>query len=223
MKTNAELQKDVQEAIQWEPSLSAAEIGVIAHEGVVTLTGTVDNYSKKWEAEHAAKSVSGVQAVVEKIEVSYGNWGEISEGDIAIAVVNALKAIGGIPNDWIRVVVENGWVTLEGDIPRSYLKGAAHQVVGRLAGVRGLTNNLVIRPQTHEEIEQRDIERALSRNVSIKAEEIRVEVSGTRVILTGRVHSWYQKEEAERIAWNTPGVVNVDNALTIDYDHSLVG
>jgi osmotically-inducible protein OsmY len=122
MKTNEALQKDVQDAIKWEPLLHAAEIGVIVNDGIVTLTGTVDNYTKKREAEHAVKSVQGVKAVVEKIEVIFPNIGPKTDNDIASEIVSAYKWNWKIPNDKIQVKVENGWVNLDGEVDWNYQK-----------------------------------------------------------------------------------------------------
>lgn len=218
MKTNAELQKDVQDAIMWEPLLNAAEIGVIAKDGVVTLTGIVDNYSKKLEAESAAKSISGVKAVVEKIEVKYAGSSKKSDTDITNEALNALKWNWEVPVSKVKVMVENGWVTLEGEVPWNYQREEARRAVSRLMGVKGVTNNLKIKSDAHDMLEKESIDRALARNWSTDDDDIDVKVSGHDVKLSGVVHSLYQKDEAERIAWNAPGVWSVKNELEIEYD-----
>lgn len=218
MKTNADLQKDVQDAIKWEPLLSAAEIGVIAKDGVVTLTGIVDSYAKKMEAETAAKSVVGVKAVVEKIEVRFSNSFKKSDTDIANDALKGFKSTWDVPDDKIKITVENGWATLEGEVPWNFQREAAKNVVNNLMGVKGVTNNIKIKPNIQDAIEQREIEHALARNWAVDDEEIHVHVSGSKVKLDGVVHSFYQKEEAARIAWNAPGVLAVDNELVIEYD-----
>jgi osmotically-inducible protein OsmY len=218
MKTNADLQKDVQDAIKWEPLLNAAEIGVIAKDGVVTLTGIVDSYAKKMEAENAAKSVVGVKAVVEKIEVRFSNTFKKSDTDIANDALKAFKSTWDVPDDKIKITVENGWATLEGEVPWNFQREAAKNVVNNLIGVKGVTNNIKIKPNIQDAIEQREIEHALARNWAVDDEEIHVHVSGSKVKLDGVVHSFYQKEEAARIAWNAPGVLAVDNELVIEYD-----
>lgn len=222
MKTNEDLQKDVQNAIKWEPLLHAAEIGVTVKDGVVTLTGTVDSYAKKLEAEDAAKNVAGVKAVVEKIEIKSGNWGKTSDNEIATEVLNALKWDWQVPNDKVKVKVEDGWITLSGELSWNYQKDAAKKSVNNLTGVKGVTNNISIKSESHDAIEQKDVENALERNWSINANDIAVRVSGTKVTLTGTVSSWYQKEEAGRIAWKTPGIWSVENELEVEYDYSLV-
>lgn len=223
MKTNEDLQKDVQDAIKWEPLLRAAEIGVTAKDGVVTLSGTVDSYAKKSEAEAAAKKVTGVKVVVEEIEIkTYSNLYNRDDNDLANEVLNAYKWNWEIPNDKVKVKVENGWITLEGGVEWNYQKEAAERLVKKLAGVKGVSNLITINTEVHDEIEKLGIESALARNWSIKEQDIHVKVEGTKVTLTGEVDSWYQKEEAGRIAWNAPGVVRVDNELLVEYDYSLV-
>ena len=217
MKSNAELQKDVQDAIKYEPLLNAAEIGVTIKDGVVTLTGTVDSYSKKTEAEDAAKKVAGVKVVVEKIEVKYSNsWAKKDDNQIATEIVNALKWNWQIPNDKVKVKVEKGWVTLEGELQWNYQREAARDAVKDLLGVTGVSNNITIKSDTQGLIGKMDIESALRRSWAVGAEDIVVRDSGHKVTLTGTVKSWYQKDEATRIAWNAPGVWAVDNELVVE-------
>lgn len=221
MKSNEDLQRDVQNAIKWEPLLHAAEIGVTAKDGVISLTGTVDSYAKKLEAEHATKNVAGVKAVVEKIEIT-GSWGKITDNEIATEVLNALKWDWQVPNEKVKVTVEKGWITLGGELSWNYQKEAAEKSINNLTGVKGVTNDITIKPDNHDALEQKDVEDALERNWSINTNDITVKVSGTKVTLTGSVSSWYQKNEAGRIAWKTPGIWSVDNELEVEYDYSLV-
>jgi len=223
MKNNSELQTDVQNALKWEPLLKAAEIGVIVKEGIVTLTGEVDSYAKKLQAENATKRVIGVKALIEKIEVKFPNAWSKTNSEIATEVVNALRANYSFPDDKVTVKVEDGWVTLEGELPWNYQKEEAKACVNYLVGVKGVTNNITIKAESHDTIEKKAIEKALAVSLSVNDNDINVYVSGTKVTLTGTVNSWYQKEEAERIAWKTPGIWNVENELAVDYYYDLVG
>ncbi|MDI9311042.1 MAG: BON domain-containing protein [Limnohabitans sp.] len=218
MKTNENLQKDIQDAIKWEPLLHAAEIGVTVKDGVVTLTGTVDNYLKKNEAETAAKSVKGVKAVVEKIEVQYtSSWSKKTDTDIANEVVSALRWSWNVPNDVVKAKIENGWITLDGDLTWNYQREAARNAVKNLEGVKGITNNIKIKSDNTDSIEKEAIEKALSRNWSINNDNIEVKVKANEVTLKGEVSSYYQKDEAERIAWNAPGVCSVNNQISVGF------
>jgi len=222
MKSNADLQKDVQDAIRWEPSLSAAEIGVIAKEGIITLTGLVDSYWKKTQAEEAARNVAGVKAVVEKIEIRFANESfKKNDNEIAAEVVNAFKWNTAVPDEKVKVKVEKGWVTLEGELEWNLQKEAANSAVSGLLGVVGVTNDITIKANIQEKIEKKNIEDALKRNWSLSAQDISVKVNGTEVILTGTVESWYQRSEAARIAWMVRGVWSVENDLVVDYAYEL--
>jgi osmotically-inducible protein OsmY len=218
MKTNEILQSDVQNAIKWEPLLNAAEIGVTVKDGIITLTGIVDSYAKKLEAESAAKRVEGVKVVVEKIEVNFGNNWHKNDNEVAEEIINAFKWNWEIPEDKIKVKVEGGYVVLEGELEWNYQKEAAKKAVSHLLGVIGVANNITIKSETEDKVEKDAIENALGRNWSINDEDIEVKVLDHKVTLNGTVDSWYERDEAERIAWNAPGVWSVDNELVIEYD-----
>jgi osmotically-inducible protein OsmY len=218
MKSNEELQKSVQDAIKWEPLLHAAEIGVSVKDGVVTLSGVVDSYAKKLEAESATKNIAGVKVIVEKITIKYNDLGLKTDGDIANEVINAFKWNWQVPEDLVKVAVENGWVTLDGEVEWNYQKEASQAAIKNLIGVQGVTNNIVIKTSKTDKVEKEAIESALLRNWSIDDEDIDVKVVDHKVTLSGVVDSWYQKDEAERIAWNAPGVWNVHNNLVIEFD-----
>ena len=222
MKSNEELQKDVQNAIKWERLLHVAEIGVTAKDGVITLSGNVDSLAKKMEAENATKSVAGVKAVVENIIIKFSSDWNKSDSEVANEVLNALRSNWEIPHDKIKVKVENGWVELEGQLEWNFQKEEAKKAIQNLAGIIGVTNNITIKSLTTDAIEKKDIEKALKRNWSIDDQEIHVDVHENKVTLTGIVESWYQREEAGRIAWNAPGVWNVTNDLMVEYDYSLI-
>jgi osmotically-inducible protein OsmY len=136
-------------------------------------------------------------------------------------VVNAFKWNVEVPNDKVKVKVERGWLTLEGEVEWNFQKDAAKKAVSNLSGVAGVTNNIKIKSDIEDKIEEKDIERALDRNWSLSDREIVVKVSGTKVTLTGTVDSWYQKSEAARITWNAPGVRLVENNLVVDYAYEL--
>lgn len=218
MKSNEDLQRDVQNAIKWEPLLHAAEIGVTAIDGVVTLTGTVDSYAKKYEAEEAAKKVSGLKALVEKIEIKFSSTWKKDDAEIATEILNALKWNWEIPSDDIIVKVENGWVRLDGEVRWNYQREAAKKAVKQLSGVLGVTNDIKLSAEAHDAIEKKDIQDALTRNWSISEQDIEVKVLGNKVTLNGSVDSFYQRDEAGRIAWNAPGVTSVDNELIVDFN-----
>lgn len=223
MKTNEELQKDVQNAIKWEPLLHAAEIGVSVKDGVVTLTGNVDSYAKKSEAESATKNIAGVKVVVENIEVKFNSsYAKKDDNDVANEIINAYRWNIEVPNDKIKVKVEKGFVTLDGEVSWNFQKNAAKDAISKLIGVTGVSNNITIKSETHDAVEKEDIENALKRNWSLSDEDINVKVSNHKVTLTGTVGSWYQKDEAARIAWSASGVWTVDNELEIEYEFELM-
>lgn len=223
MKTNEQLQRDVQDAIKWEPLLHAAEIGVIVKDGVVTLTGVVDSYIKKIEADSAAKNVRGVIAVVEQIEIAFSeDRPEKRDDEIAKEALHAIRWNWEIPENKIQISVENGWITLEGDLQCSYQKKSAANSLKNLPGVRGVTNNIEILPEKDSAIQKADIENALKRNSALNEIPIKVEVKGKKVILSGVVDSLFQKAEAERTAWNAPGVTAIVNNLSVNYIHGIV-
>src|SRR5580658_319514 len=222
MKTNEELQRDVRQAIKWEPLLKAVEIGVIAKGGVITLTGTVDSYRKKAEAEAAARSVAGVQAVVEEIEIRLDNsLFSKNDNEIATEVLNAFRWHAEVPGDQVTITVEKGWVSLQGEVQWNYQKEIAESAVVNLLGVTGVINHIKIRVNKDDEVEKAAIEDAIDLNWSLSDRDIAVEVSENKVTLTGTVDSWYQKNEAARIAWKAPGVCSVDNQLNVEYEFEL--
>ena len=219
MKTNEELQKDVLEAIHWEPLLNAAEIGVIVKDGVVTLIGVVDSYAKKEEAEHAAKSVTGVKVVVEKIDVKLNKSSDNKDdNEIADDLVKAVKLNSQIPKEKISATVEDGWVTLEGEVEWNYQKELAYDIAKYQYGVKGVTNNITIMIN-RDHVEKEAIENAFRRNLFLDDSNITVEVSNNNVTLKGVVPSWMQKDKAEKIAWKAHGVQDINNQLRVEYKY----
>ncbi len=217
MKNDEVIQRDVEAAIGWEPILNIAEIGVTSTDSIVTLTGVVDSYLKKTKAEDAARKVAGVKAVVEKIEVKFINPNERTDNEIAREVLDSLKSNWEVPYQRIKVKVEDGWVTLEGDVEWNFQKEAIKNAVRNLEGVKVLTNDIRVQPKTTDEIEEGTIEQALQRNWSMANQDISVSILNNNVTLNGTVNSYFQKEEAERIAWKAPGVWTVKNELVIDF------
>ena len=218
MKSNETLQKEVQDAIKWEPLLNAAEIGVTAKDGVITLSGNVDSYIKKVEAETAAKNVAGVKAVAENIKIHFESSFSKNDTEIATEIVSAWKWNWNVPDSKLKVKVESGWVTLEGEVEWNYEKEAARKSVEKLTGVKGVTNNILIKSSYKDTVEEVAIERAYRRSWSINDNDVKVSVNHNNVKLSGSVTSLYQKEEAARLAWNTPGVWSVDNELSVVYN-----
>lgn len=216
MKTDSEILRDVQDELKWDPYLSSSEIGASVRDGIVTLTGIVDSYYKKLAAENAVKKIAGVKGVVQKIEVRLSESGKRKDTDIAQAIENAFKWSVLVPKDNIKIKVENGWVTLEGSVEWEFEKNAARKAAEKIAGVVGVTNNIMVTPKvTSSEIKQK-IKSALTRSASFDADRINITVDGSTVRLSGKVRSYAEKKEAEREAWLAPGVTRVENDIEID-------
>ena len=217
MKTDAEIKDDVLNELAWQPNVDETEIGVIVEDGVVTLSGVLNNYSKKIAAEKAVKSVEGVKALAGDIEIKYGDSFKKTDKEIAKAVVDALEWNASVPEENIKVKVEDGWVYLSGEVKWSYQKNAAKRAVENLLGVRSVINSITLK-QDVKPFEVKDrIKKAFERSAEIDANKVTVIADGNTVTLKGKVSSIKEKEEAETAAYNAPGVFHVKNELRVQY------
>jgi osmotically-inducible protein OsmY len=215
MKPDHEIELDVKDELQWDPNLDATDIAVSVKKGVVTLAGFVKNYADKYEAESAAKRVAGVLGVANDIEVRLPSVDERPDPEIARDAVAAIKSQLPISSEHIKVVVKNGWVTLEGKVEWQYQKNTAENAVRRIKGVKGVSNLIQLKPRAQPSEIKRKIQEAFRRNAEIDANRITVEANGSEVILKGAVRSWIEREEAERAAWAAPGVTKVEDRIVV--------
>jgi osmotically-inducible protein OsmY len=215
MKTDKQLQQDVLDELVFEPSVDAAEIGVSVENGVVILNGTVKTLAEKWTAERVSQRVDGVRAVTDELVVKVAGDDQPTDPDIAQAAVNALDWNTSVPRKQIKVLVENGWITLDGSVEYHFQKDAAESAMRNLKGVKGVHNIIAIKPSAFAGDVTRAIKRALHRAAQVDAEKISVEANAGKVILRGNVRSLVEREEAERAAWSAPGVSNVQNYISI--------
>ena len=216
MRTDMQIQQDVIDQLKWEPVLNAAGIGVSVKNGIVTLSGMVDTYYKKITAENAAKKVVGVKAVAEDIQVGVSPITRITDTEIAETVLNSLKWNTLVPDEKIRIKVEDGVVNLEGEVEWDYQRNAAGISIETLPGVKRVNNLITIKPVANPTNVQQKIAAAFQRSATIDAGRISVEVVGRRVILSGKVRSIGEKEDAVYAAWSAPGVGFVENKLKVE-------
>ncbi|WP_117880419.1 BON domain-containing protein [Aureibaculum luteum] len=217
MRTDFSIKEDVLDELEWQPSIDETQIGVTVKDGVVTLSGTVDSYVKKREAEKAAKSVVGVKAVAEDIEVKYGTTSHKSDTEIATAAVSALKWNIAVPENKIDVKVEDGWVYLTGEVKWEFEKKAATKAVENLTSVKYVVNNISLKNNIDVSDIETKIKKAFERSADIDANSISVKTEGHTVKLSGKVHSLKEKDEARNTAYFAPGVWSVDNELEVVY------
>ncbi len=216
MKSDNEIQKDIMAQLKWEPFLNASQIGVAVKNGIVTLSGQVDTYSKKIFAERAAKKVSGVKAIAEDIQVGISPGYRKTDAEIAEAVLYALKWHTQIPEEKIKVSVEDGIVKLEGEVEWEYQRSPGRSAIENLTGVRSVTNLITVKPKITSSDIQQKINAAFQRSATIGSGKITAEVLGSRVILRGKVRSFSEKEDAEDTVWAAPGVISIENKLEIE-------
>ena len=216
-RTDRDIQTAVLDELTWEPRVGPDEIGVTVTEGVVTLTGRVDSYAKKWAAERAAHRVTRVRAVANDLAVRIDTAAGREDPEIAVAAVRALEWDAFVPIEALQVTVADGWVTLHGEVEWEYQRRAAERSVARLTGVRGVSNGIAVHPAVHaggRDLAERIVD-ALARNRATEAEEVDVRVHGDTVLLDGQVHSAGEREEIERVVWNAPGIREVHNHLVV--------
>jgi len=209
------LKQAVEDELEWEPSINAEHIGVTAEDGVVTLTGHVGSYTEKFTAEKAARRVKGVRAIAQEIEIRFPSDKKTSDDQIAKRALDIIAWDSTIPKDKVQVKVQGGFVTLSGQVDWHYQRADAEYAVRKLAGVKGLSNEIQVKPKVQAiDVKQR-IESALKRNADLEAGSIKVSVLNGRVTLDGKVKAWYERDLAERTAWSAPGVISVEDHISI--------
>lgn len=213
--TDTELRAAIQDELHWEPSIEDREIGVSVKDGVATLTGSVRSFFQKWEAGAAASRIHGVKAIANDIEVQLPGTFHRSDTDIARAAAEALAWNAALPADRVKVSVTQGWITLSGEVDWGYQKAAAESAVRRLLGVRGVVDELNVKPSPVPADIKAKIEAAFRRGAIIDAQHVRVETAGGKVTLRGNVRTWVERDEAERSAWAAPGVTSVENLIIL--------
>jgi osmotically-inducible protein OsmY len=213
--TDRQLQEHVQQALDWDPSVDAAEVGVTVDKGVVTLRGDIKSFAEKQAAERVALGVYGVKAVANDLVVRLGVERQRTDSEIATAIVAALRWSASVPHDKISVAVANGWVKLSGKVDWDYQRSAATRIVRDLTGVVGVTNDITVAPHVSIADVQSKIEAALRRSAEVDARRINVTAADGKVMLSGTVHSWFEREQARRAAWAAPGVTQVEDRIAI--------
>jgi len=215
VKTDADLKRDVTAELAWDPAVKATAIGVAVKDGVVTLTGHLDTYAEKYAASRTVKRVAGVKAIALELDVKLAPNHKRSDTDIAESAEVALKWNTLVPVDAIKLTVDHGWVTLQGAVEWDYQRRSVEKAIRPLMGVVGISNEITLRNQPKAADLSRKIEAALMRQAMREAEHIRVDVDGATVKLTGKVHSWQERDAAQGVAWSAPGVLAVVNDLRV--------
>ena len=213
LKSDLDLRQDIEEELRWDDTIDARKIGVAVEDGVVRLTGEVSTYTERWRAERAAERVAGVRGIANDIEVK--TTGEHTDVDIAKRAVDKLEWNLLVPANTVTVKVDNGWLTLRGEVNHDYQRRAAERAVRDVPGVRGVSNLITIKPKVEPEDLKEKIERTFTRQAELDARNISVEVAGRTVTLRGSVRSWAERREAEKIAYAAPGVTLVHNEIRV--------
>lgn len=214
-KSDMTLKRDVEAELSWDPAIHANEIGVAAKDGVVTVSGHIDTLAEKRAIEKALRRVQGVRAIALEVDVLLSPEHRRSDTDIAAFAEQALKWNTMVPADRIRLVVDKGRVTLQGEVEWNYQRAAAESAVRRQTGVVGITNEIVIRPKVNAANLQTQIAQALRRQVEREIDHIKVDIDGSKVTLRGTVNSWHERDAAQGVAWSAPGVATVINELRV--------
>jgi len=217
MKTDNQLQQDVIAELYWEASVNATQIGVTAKDGIVTLSGDVGSHAEKWDAELAAQRVSGVRGIAVDIRVTLPGSDSRTDADIARAAENVLQWTALLPLNGVKVMAENGWVTLSGEVEWDYQRQSATRAVRYLMGVTGVSDQIALKPEVSRNAVKTDIEAALRRRAKDDANNITVAVQGTEVTLSGTAHTWEESELARHAAWSAPGVCHVTNNISVTH------
>jgi osmotically-inducible protein OsmY len=215
MNRNQQLQQRVMEALAWEPKVHATQIGVSVDSGLVMLSGIVHSYAEKWAAGRAAERVKGVRALMDEITVKLSHEFQRGDLEIARAAISALEWDAMVPRDRIKVIVQEGWITLDGTVDLNFQKAEAENVVANLLGVKGVTNRIEVSALVSPRNARREIKKALERSTKVDPKAVSVELDGNKVILSGAVKSWRERKEAERAAWAAPGISDVENKIEI--------
>ena len=213
-KTDIQLKQDVEAELQWDRTVDAAEVGVSVESGAVSLRGEVDSYAAKWAAIDATKRVAGVRAVVEDLTVKLPGTYQHSDSEIAQAAATTLTWDVRIPRT-VTAKVENGWLTLEGNVEWNYQREAAGRAVRYLLGVVGVTNAIGMTADASSVLVEESVKAALQRQATSDANTILIGTSGGTVTLKGRASSWQAIEDAAAAAWAAPGVTKVIDTVVM--------
>lgn len=215
MKTDADLKRDVAAELAWDPSVKSTAIGVAVKDGVVTLTGHLDTFAEKHAVARAVQRVAGVKAIALELDVKLAPDHRRSDTEIAANAEQALKWSTLVSPEAVRITVDHGWVTLQGELDWEYQRRSVDKAIRPLMGVVGISNEIKLRSKLRPDDLSRKIEAALTRQAIREARHIQVSVDGTTVKLTGKVHSWHEREAAQGVAWSAPGVHAVINELQL--------
>ncbi|MBB6303739.1 BON domain-containing protein [Rhizobium leucaenae] len=212
---NITLRRNVLDELEFEPSIDAADIGVTADEGVVTLTGHVATYAEKETAERVVRRIKGVKGIAQEIEVRPAGTHITADDEIAKRAIHMIGWHVAIPKDSVQVKVQNGWINLNGKVEWQYQKNAAAAAVRDLSGVVGVSNMIEVMPRVSSVDVRKRIEDAFRRDAELEAQSIRVNVADGKVTLDGRVKTWSERQAAEHAAWRAPGVRTVEDHISV--------